>query len=421
VIRRRRSTGRSTRLFSARSDGPSFQYSTSSLRHLENTELADDYSRPWTEGKIKALATAIGVGVVLAFVGEILIEILFDVEKSFVFFGGVGTAAGWYLGGGRQVDKDQKPINGGYDRKLIADRPSRLQSVLEYLQDKSQIYSTSSSSRDPCKIRSYVSRIHDKDYLEMLETRSTEADRPQRLNPVYARTLIDQNSFEAALNAISDWMDSVDAALNGKPKFALVRPPSHHACKSKGMGGCLLNSVAVAALYALDQKGVSSVAILDFDAHHGNGIANCVQDIPKIRYCSIHEEASTYFIKREKNDQDDPRSPASNDRGPLGNIRNVNLPPNTGWENGYRQALMEEALPFLMETKPDILLIAAGFDALDADLTSKLRLQPEDFKKMATILKEKFGTRVAFGLEGGYCWQNGELSRAIFEFVSPWE
>jgi acetoin utilization deacetylase AcuC-like enzyme len=318
------------------------------------------------------------------------------------------------------VAQEEKPINGGYDRKLIADRPARLQSVLGFLSDNGSSIDVTSSTRDLSKAKLFTRKVHSEEYVELLESKSMEADRPQRLNPVYSRTLIDENSFNAALNAVADWMDSVDAALKGKPRFALVRPPSHHACRGKGMGGCLLNSVSIAAVYALEQPKVYSVAILDIDAHHGNGIAHCMQDIPEIRYCSIHEEASSGFLGRARDDSEDPRSAASDDYGPLCNILNINLPSGTGWDNGYEEALVNKALPFLMESKPDILLVAAGFDALDADLTSKLRLQPQDFSAVATILKEKFGNRVAFGLEGGYCWQGGELSKAIVDFAEPW-
>ena len=56
------------------------------------------------------------------------------------------------------------------------------------------------------------------------------------------------------------------------------------------MGGCLLNSVAISAFYALKKlSGKGKVGILDIDAHHGNGIAHCVQDEERIRYASIHE------------------------------------------------------------------------------------------------------------------------------------
>jgi len=399
---------------------PAYLFSPSSLDHLKNTELEDDYSRPWTKTKVQALATALATGTVLGAAGEFVIQNLLDVEKSFVLWGGLGTALGWFLGGGQQVAQDEKPINGGYDRKLIADRPERLRSVLKVLEERNKQVQTR-NQKDLSLAKTFAEKVHTREYLSQLETKCQSADRPERLSPTYSRTLIDQYSYDAALQAASDWMASVDAALQGRfPVFALVRPPSHHACQGKGMGGCLLNSAAIAATYALEQPGVQSVAILDVDAHHGNGIAHCIEANPAIRYCSLHEDLSSAFLGRSPNDPDDPRSPSTNDRGPLGNILNVNLPPSTTWENGYRAALEEKALPFLLEAKPDLLLVAAGFDALEADLTSKLMLQPDDFESMAAILKDNFGERVACGLEGGYCWQNGELMDAVDSFMKPW-
>mmetsp|Transcript_43796 Transcript_43796/g.126515 ORF Transcript_43796/g.126515 Transcript_43796/m.126515 type:complete len:455 (-) Transcript_43796:51-1415(-) len=402
-----------------------FQYSPTSLKHLENTELPDDYSRPWTEAKVKALAAGVALGTILGVGGEIVFQNVLDIEKTFVLWGGLGIAGGWYLGGGKEVAESEKPINGGYDRKLIADRPSRLESVLKSISEAGltigELSSEDSSARDLSKVTEYAKEVHSAEYLDMLKRRSAEADRPQRLNPVYSRTLIDQHSYGAALNAAADWIESVDSALaEDKVKFALVRPPSHHACRAKGMGGCLLNSVAIAAKYALDQPNIKNVAILDIDAHHGNGIAHCVQDMANVRYCSIHEDASSGFLGRSADDPNDPRSASSEDRGPLSNILNINLPAGTSWENGYKSSLVEKAIPFLAAGNPDILLVAAGFDALEADLTSRLNLQPGDYECIAKILREKFGNRIATGLEGGYCWQNGELNEAILAFVNPW-
>ena len=70
--------------------------------------------------------------------------------------------------------------------------------------------------------------------------------------------------------------------------------------------------------------------------------------------------------------------------------------------------------------RPDVLIVAAGFDALEADITSTLRLQPEDFADMGRILRGRFGDNVAFGLEGGYCWEGGELGEAVVRLVEPW-
>ena len=241
------------------------------------------------------------------------------------------------------------------------------------------------------------------------------------------------------LNAVQDWLDSVDNAMmsnsssssssgsGSKPIFALARPPGHHACRSKGMGGCLFNAAAISAFYALDkfstQGQVANVAILDIDAHHGNGVAHCVQDEARIRYCSIHEEkidGKLSFIE-SKIPEDDPRTPDADDMGPLGNICNINLPSGTGWTNGYKDALVTKALPFLTENGADMLILSAGFDALDSDWSSKLKLQPSDYEKLGRELRSKFGNKVAAGLEGGYSYEDHALSNALMELSKAWE
>lgn len=202
----------------------------------------------------------------------------------------------------------------------------------------------------------------------------------------------------------------------------LCESPSHHACRSKAMGGCFFNSASIAAFYALDQPNVQNVAILDIDAHHGNGIAHCVEDEPRIRYCSIHEvvKDGEYMINPKVREDDDPRSSKDCDHGPLGNICNINLKSRTGWDMGYNDALLKKALPFLMEDDPSLLIVAAGFDAISSDGTSRLTLIPEDYEKIGNELYQRFGNRVAFGLEGGYSWQEHDLSQALIAFVKPW-
>ena len=69
---------------------------------------------------------------------------------------------------------------------------------------------------------------------------------------------------------------------------------------------------------------------------------------------------------------------------------------------------------------PQVLILAAGFDALEVDATSGLKLQKEDFREIGRILHHKFGNRVAMGLEGGYAWQDGALGEAVVQLVQPW-
>ena len=401
---------------------PSFQFSQSSLKHLANIELPSDYSRPWTIEKTKALESAFAMGTIFSIVGETTMYNLFGTEKTFPLFAGAGAALGWYLMGGAAIAEAEKPLNGGYDAKLVADRPARLSTTLEFLNQQGATISSLSSTRSKLDIMKYINQVHDADYVKRLEEQCRQADRPQRLDPRYARTLIDETSYDAAIDCISLWMDGVDRAMVGEdPVFLLTRPPSHHACRGRGTGGCLLNSIAIAANYALSQ-GARTVSILDFDAHHGNGIAHCIDDNANIRYVSIHEDAraNTFFTAAPVQTDSDPRSSLANDQGPLGNILNINLPPKTGWNTGYQEAV-SEALEFLCcDGQPDVLLVAAGFDALAADWSSGLELEPDDFRSIGDMLQKKCGNRVAFGLEGGYAYKNNDLGKAILAFTTAW-
>jgi Deacetylases, including yeast histone deacetylase and acetoin utilization protein len=425
------------------------QYSPSSLQHLAAVELPPVYSRPWTVEKIKAITGAFFIGILSFLLGSYICTslLLLDDEQPAIVLGGIGLGMGWYLFGGGQVMEQERDVtdrNGGYDAKLVADRPKRLETVLQDLLDKDQ-WSGQLVKRTSVLVQEqksdhhhhdvslsslamkYIAQVHKQEYLILLKTKCQETNRPVRLNPLYARTLIDEHSYLAAVNAVQDWMESVDVAVVGdqKPLFALTRPPGHHACKAKGMGGCLLNNAAIAAFYALDQEGVRNVAILDIDAHFGNGIAHCVQDEERIRYCSIHEDKNGGKLGIERkgvsDDEDNPRTQEGEDVGPLGNLLNINLKSGTGWDSGYRDALVGQALPFLRQNQPDLLIVSAGFDALESDWSSGLMLQPNDYRKLGEEIRRCFGDKVAMGLEGGYSFQNHALSEAIMEFCSAWD
>ena len=164
------------------------------------------------------------------------------------------------------------------------------------------------------------------------------------------------------------------------------------------MGFCYFNNIAIAALAALD-SGIERVAIWDFDAHHGNGTEDIVAHNPRIAFASIHQ------------------SPAYPGTGfnSFSNIDNYPVAPYTRRAE-YVNAV-ERALQKLFLSKPELLLVSAGFDGYSEDPLTQMTLQIEDFATFGKWLAE-IDVPAAAILEGGY---GDHLPELIDAFLSAWE
>ncbi|KAI0564616.1 Histone deacetylase [Gracilaria domingensis] len=219
-------------------------------------------------------------------------------------------------------------------------------------------------------------------------------------------TYVSKQSFEVALLAVSAWMQAVDIAFDTGTAWALARPPGHHATPASGMGFCLLSNAAIAAKYALTKDHITNVAILDYDVHHGNGTEAAVKNEPGIRFASSHQW---------------PLYPGSGEAGVSGkfdNVLNVTLPPSTDIDT-YREQF-DKMLDFVMEKEPELLIVSAGFDALDVDPLAGLMFRPEDYRLFTELIFERAAdkTKVIFGLEGGYNLEEGGLGDAVRESIA---
>jgi acetoin utilization deacetylase AcuC-like enzyme len=168
--------------------------------------------------------------------------------------------------------------------------------------------------------------------------------------------------------------------------FALVRPPGHHALRREAMGFCIFANVAIAARHAQSALGIERVAVIDFDVHHGNGTEALFRDDPSVLTVSLHQWPFWPGTG----------GPGSNAEG----IVNVPLAAGSG-DREYRLAFTEIVEPAVTAFEPELLIVAAGFDAHVHDPLAEMAVSVDCFREMASRCRA-LSPRVGAVLEGGY-------------------
>lgn len=207
-------------------------------------------------------------------------------------------------------------------------------------------------------------------------------------------TVMSPASLGAALRCVGGACKGVDDLATGRCQlaFCATRPPGHHATRGHAMGFCIFNHIAIAALHARVHDGISKVAIVDFDVHHGNGTQDIILGREGILYISTHQS---------------PLYPGSGQPGENvpGHIINFPLPSGTDGDV-YRPLFETKVLPQLEDFAPDLLLVSAGFDAHLKDPLASLGLVEEDYRwigqQLKNLAQRHCGGRILSVLEGGY-------------------
>ena len=242
----------------------------------------------------------------------------------------------------------------------------------------------------PLGEKAQINAVHDDDLVERVFAGV----------PAKGRTAIDPDtvmspaSGKAALRAVGAICDAVDGVIGGAAKnaFCAVRPPGHHAEPDRSMGFCLFNNVAIGAQHARAAHGLTRVAVVDFDVHHGNGTQAMFERDGDLFFASTHQ--SPLY----------PGTGAADERG-VGNIFNAPLRPQSG-STEFRDAMESRVLPALVAFRPELILISAGFDAHRDDPLAALELVEADYhwitEQLVRIAAEQCGGRLVSTLEGGY-------------------
>lgn len=267
------------------------------------------------------------------------------------------------------------------------ERPSRLDAVFSGI-NRYQL-DEALDRRDPRPATDdELTLVHDLGYVRALENFCLTGG-----GNVDADTYVSLESANIARLAAGAGLDAIERLRNGESDsaFMAVRPPGHHARPTRAMGFCLYNNAAIAAA-ALAQQG-ERVAVVDFDAHHGNGTQHVFYADARVAYVSLHEWPLYPGTGRLEETGTGPGA---------GTTCNVPLPSGaTG--DVYLMAFDEVVAPFVERFSPGWVLLSAGFDAHRDDPITGLGLSAGDFADITARVAELAprGRLIAF-LEGGY-------------------
>lgn len=244
--------------------------------------------------------------------------------------------------------------------------------------------------------REWLTAIHDEAYLFRFEE-SALAGRTYMGHPDNQLCF---ESYDIAVLAAGGGLAGIDLIENNEADlvFCTVRPPGHHAERSCALGFCFLNNVALAANYWRRNYHKARIFILDFDAHHGNGIQAAFEDEPAIFYASLHEHPTYSF----------PGTGYAEETGVeagKGSTLNIPLPPGAD-DAMVMQAVEERIGPALTQFRPEAIIVAAGFDGHGLDDMSGLNYSTILYGRLGARIKtwadEFCRGRVLSILEGGY-------------------
>ncbi|NPD13904.1 class II histone deacetylase [Xinfangfangia sp. D13-10-4-6] len=239
-----------------------------------------------------------------------------------------------------------------------------------------------------------LARVHPQSYLDAF--RAASDDKGGELG---LRTPFGPGGYEIAALSAGLTTAALRAVLRGDldNAYALSRPPGHHALPDWPNGFCLINNIAVAIEAARAEGLAQRFVVLDWDVHHGNGTEAIYYEDPDVLTISIHQE---HNYPLDTGDADDQGRGAG-----LGYNVNLPLPPGAG-HLAYLALTERVVLPKIRAFRPDVILVACGFDASGVDPLGRMFATSETFRQLTRMVKEAArdlcGGRLVLSHEGGY-------------------
>jgi acetoin utilization deacetylase AcuC-like enzyme len=247
-----------------------------------------------------------------------------------------------------------------------------------------------------------IERVHTPGHIrQMLKTAEL------RLTSLAPDTPVSATSYLSAWLAVGACLQGVDRLMNHDCDafFAFVRPPGHHALPDRAGGFCLFNNIAIAAVYAIEKHRLERILVIDWDIHHGNGIHDFFYKDRRVFYFSTHD-LMLY--------------PYSGEIGQTGKGDGegftINIPIDRSFTDDDVIYIYQKTLtPLINNYKPQLIMIAAGFDAHADDPIGRSRLTEKTYAGITALLVKLSAAHkkipLLFSLEGGY--DQRSLTRSV--------
>lgn len=246
----------------------------------------------------------------------------------------------------------------------------------------------------PEATRDDLLRVHPASYLDTFKRLSDDGGGELGLRTPFAKGGYELCALSAGL-AKAAVAQVWTGALNNA--YALSRPPGHHCLPDYPNGFCLMANIAIAIEAAQADHGLGKVAVLDWDVHHGNGTEAIFYERADVLTMSIHQDGN-YPL--------DTGAITDRGRGP-GEGLNINVPlPGGSGDAAYMQVMTEIIRPALDRFKPDMIIVACGFDAGATDPLARMMVTAEGFAAMTRSIMDAAEAlcdgKLVLVHEGGY-------------------
>jgi len=272
------------------------------------------------------------------------------------------------------------------------DHPRRLKPLYRRLQDP-LVNCRFTTIAPPAATDEEILLVHSPSYLNQVKACANIA-----ASALSADTLACERSYPVAAMAAGGTIEAIRQVVAGTLSHALVlaRPPGHHAERSRAMGYCIFNNVAIGSMAARTAMGLARVMVVDWDLHHGNGTQHMFERDPSVFFFSSHQfphyPGTGHFTETGQ--------------GP-GEGTTMNVPLGRGCGDGEFAAIYRRLLtPVARAFEPQLIVVSAGFDIHAADPLGGMKVTPAGFAGLTRLIldiaRQTSAGRVVFCLEGGY-------------------